>query len=142
MKIPQKVIVSLACLSYLPGCQKTQEKTLDYSDFENRKITWNEAFSVANPAYFLYIYSNYCSHCQEIKSDILAFLDKEKYPMFLVEYSKEIPVISNVANTLGSSDIETISIKGTPTLIHIVQEKVVNNIPGSKDIISYLSFFE
>ena len=141
MKITPKLIVSLACLSYLTGCNKNQEKTLDYSDFENRKITWNEALNTANQAYFLYIYSNYCSHCQEIKSDIFAFLLKDKYPMYIIEYSKEIPVSYDVEFTIGSSDLSSISIKGTPTLIHIVYGKVVNNLAGTHEIISYLSFF-
>ena len=141
MKITPKFIISLACLSYLTGCNKNQEKTLDYSDFENRKITWNEAFSMANQAYFLYIYSNYCSHCQEIKSDIFAFLSKDNYPMYIIEYSKEIPVSYDVESSLGSMDLSTVSIKGTPTLLHIVYGKLVNNLVGTQEIISYLSFF-
>ena len=56
-----------------------------------------------------------------------------------MEYSKEIPTLSNVAETIGKEKVEEISILGTPTLLNISNGSLALNIAGEKEILDYLN---
>ena len=56
-----------------------------------------------------------------------------------MEYSKEIPTTSNVAETIGKEKVEEISILGTPTLLNISNGSLALNIAGEKEILDYLN---
>ena len=131
----------------LISCQKEQqitpieeEKTiLDYSDFLDLHLEWKNLFFPAKSLYFVYIYSISCGHCNQIKDDVLTFINKEKESFYLMEYSKEIPTSNNVAETIGKEKVEEISILGTPTLLNISNGSLALNVAGEKEILDYLN---
>lgn len=131
----------------LISCQEKQQTTpveeektiLNYSDFQDLHLEWKNLFSPAKSLYFVYIYSISCGHCNQIKNDVLAFINKEKESFYLMEYSKEIPTSSNVAETIGKEKVEEISILGTPTLLSISNGSLTLNIAGEKEILDYLN---
>lgn len=129
----------------LVGCQTAkveatveENNKLNYSDFRDLFLEWKNLFSPAKSQYFAYIFSYSCSHCEHIKEEVLSTIGDMKDWFYLIEYSKEIPIKSNVMETIGREKIEEIYIMGTPTLIGISNKYVSINIAGEKEILEYL----
>lgn len=127
-------------LGIIPNsCSPKNEKVdRDYSDYENITISWENVFFAAKSQYFVYIFSETCGHCIAIKDDILTFADEEEFPIYLVQFSEDIPVTYSVEDTIGATNIENLSILGTPTLIEIDEGVVVKNVAGAGRIIPLL----
>ena len=109
-----------------------------YKDFENLKISWNEVFFAAKTQYFVYIYGEYCGHCQNIKKQVLEFTDDEIFPIYFVPFVDEIPVKTDIENTIGKTDISSIYIKGIPTLLEIDFGVLVQNVAGEQNVLALL----
>lgn len=141
------LILLLSAILLLNGCTKSKTTSIpmnesvislfDYSDIENKKITWESIFSYGDDRYFVYIYSEKCGHCNEIKQTIIEYSKTNEYFYFL-ECSSNIPILDSVDETIGQSDYEEIGILGTPTLLVIENHVLVENIAGSKAIIDTL----
>ena len=137
----------LSAILLLNGCARSKTEsismselitsTYDYSDLNDKKITWESIFSYGDDRYFVYIYSEECGHCNEIKQTIIEYSKTNEYFYFL-EYSSNIPILDSVDETIGQSDYEKIGILGTPTLLVFENGVLVENIAGSKAIIDTL----
>ena len=140
-------ILTMLLLPLLAGCSvthkeaktSTEQNALDYSDFSNLNLEWKNLFFPAKSQYFVYIYSFSCLHCAHIKKEVLSTIKEHKELFYLIEYSDDIPISSNVSETIGKERIEEVSILGTPTLIEISNHYVALNIAGEKEITSYLA---
>ena len=78
-------------LTLLSSCSIRNDSDLiyeDYNQLEEYQITWRDLFSQSNSEYFVYIYSLSCLHCQNIKEEVISFVISEKYPTYLIEYTK------------------------------------------------------
>ena len=138
------LITTLINLTLLTSCVSIKVSELtkqDYKDIEQYKITWKDLFSQANSEYFVYIYSVSCSHCNDIKRDIINFVLNQTYPTYVIEYNKEIPISSYVEDSIGSTRFEYVSIIGTPSLLQIVEGVLSLNVAGSKEILQILSSY-
>ena len=142
----KRKFLTLLLVPLLAGCssikeeveQKDEQKLLDYSDFEELFLGWNDLFSPAKSQYFVYIYSFSCLHCAHIKKEVLSTIDSHRELFYLMEYSEDIPTSFNVSETIGKERVEEVYIMGTPTLIEITNHYVGLNIAGEKEITSYL----
>ena len=140
--------LTLLLLPLLIGCSSTkieankkdEQKSLDYTDFEELNLEWKNLFLPAKSQYFVYIYSLSCLHCAHIKKEVLTMVEEHQELFYLTEYSDEIPTSFNVAETIGKEKIEEIYIMGTPTLMQITNHYVSLNIAGEKEIMDYLEF--
>ena len=143
----RKKFLSLLITPLLIGCQNLGKQdsaangkgSFDYSDFDDIKLEWNELFSPAKSQYFAYIYSISCGHCERIKETVLNTVDSYKNLFYLIEYSDDIPVITNPFETIGKEKIEEVGILGTPTLIEVSNKFIALNIAGESEITDYLS---
>ena len=126
------------------GCTKNIKQTsqtsieemshYDYDVIKEKIINWNDLFSVEKDHYNAYIYSKTCVHCNEIKQDIISYgLNHDDF--YFIEYNKSIPVSESVDATIGKSNVEEISILGTPTLLTIENGILIKNIAGGKAIL-------
>ena len=139
-------ILPLLLVPFMVGCSSTkaeakindEQKALDYADFQDLKLEWKNLFFPAKSQYFVYIYSISCLHCAHIKKEVLSTIEENKELFYLMEYSSEIPITSNVSNTIGKEKVEEVSILGTPTLIEITNHYVGLNIAGEKEITDFL----
>ena len=134
---------TLLFLSFLlSACIRINDKDLpkehSYEEVNHLKIAYNTMFSQANQAYFVYFYSFYCGHCEHIKNDVIEFALSDKHPIYFVEYTSEIPILSNVENTIGAKNISDFGILGTPTIAVIKDYEVRKNIAGESNILSLL----
>ncbi|MBR2507108.1 MAG: hypothetical protein IKB70_09495 [Bacilli bacterium] len=131
-------------LTLLSSCSITNDSDLiyeDYNQLEEYQITWKDLFSQSNSEYFVYIYSLSCLHCQNIKEEIISFVISEKYPTYLIECTKDIPISNNIEDCIGSSSYVDVVIKGTPSLLQIKNGYLILNIAGSKEILSVLDYY-
>lgn len=139
-------ILTLLLLPLLTGCSTTkveatsqvEQKELDYTDFKDLNLEWENLFLPAKSQYFVYIYSISCLHCAHIKKEVLSTIEEHKELFYLMEYQSEIPTSFNVSETIGKEKVEEVYIMGTPTLIEITNHYVGLNIAGEKEITDYL----
>lgn len=69
------------------------------------------------------------------------FIESELYPIYLIQYNKDIPVGYDLSQTVGVSCYEKLFIGGTPSLIHIVNKEVFVNIAGAEKVTTYIDLF-
>ena len=139
--------LTLLLVPLLAGCSSSKGEAsnldeldaLDYSDFADLNLEWKNLFSPAKSQYFVYIYSNLCLHCANIKKEVLGAIKDNKELFYLMEYTSDIPTSFNVSETIGKEKIEEVFIMGTPTLIEITNHYIGLNIAGEKEITDYLN---
>ena len=138
----------LPCLFALVSCQGRNISSIntasklshDYKEIEDKIIEWKDIFSICYPRYFVYIYSETCSHCNAIKNEVIEFSINSPDTFFFVRFNKEeIALTSDVKKTIGAKSVCDLSILGTPTLIEIVEGAVANNIAGSTQALEFLN---
>ena len=122
----------------LSGCTKSK---LDYSNFDNHHITWNEIFTIESNAYDVYFYSTSCMHCHSIKDEVLRFANKHDENFFFVKESAQYVFGRDVENTIGITRIEDFYVAGVPTLVHISYGIVSSHLLGEKEIKNYIETF-
>ena len=106
-----------------------------YAEVESKKIKWDQIFNQTNYQYYCYIYSPTCSHCNDIKNEVIS-IALERDDFYFVEFDKKIiPISNDVTDTIGSTKVEEVSIIGTPSLLTINNEVLIENIAGSKKVI-------
>lgn len=120
------------------GGSKTKQKEYDYKDFENIKISWNCVLFDAKPQYFVYVYSESCLHCQEIKNDVLKFIREGENSIYLIEANSDIPTGGNIEKTIGAKCITDIWIEGVPTLLEINNKTLTSNVCGTTEVMALL----
>ena len=124
------------------GCtkknEKVEDKEYDYSDINHLKICWDEILSQIQVSYFVYIYSETCGHCKEIKQQVIDYaLNHDGF--YFVSYNNRIPIIDDESFVVGKSNINELGIVGTPTLFLIEEHIVKENIVGKNNIIATLT---
>ncbi len=100
----------------LVACQEETTTTagLDYGDFDYIE-DYDEVFNRREGTYIVYLYSDSCFNCGEIKADILAFADSyTDRAMFFFNVDNATSDLQNAfLTTLGRTQV------GTPSLILI-----------------------
>ena len=126
----------------LIGCtheMKPEPKEYDYSDVVDLTICWNDILSMKSDKYFTYIYSKTCSHCSEIKQEVIAYALANVGELYFVEFNKDIPIINDRAIVLEKDKVEDLGIVGTPSMFLIKNHVVKENYVGKKEIVNTLT---
>lgn len=132
-------LFSVFAMIVLCSCSnKSAIKQLDYSDFISYQIEWKNVFFTAKSHYFVYVYSETCGHCEQIKQQVLNYVDSGNIDTYLVHFTKDIPVKNDVGETIGSTSIENVWILGTPTLLEIEDKVLITNVAGPSRILPLL----
>ncbi len=141
-----KRLILLPITLLLLSCSTSKENPIessltcnyDYLDVEDRFMVWSDLL-IREGNYYCYIFSQYCTHCENIKQAIISkALTTENF--YFITFQKDIvPIIADVGATIGQTDISQIGILGTPTIIEINNHMVKYNEAGEKAV---LSFFE
>ncbi|MCQ2815180.1 MAG: hypothetical protein MJ227_02680 [Bacilli bacterium] len=140
----------IACFAlFLIGCSKqniecqNQPKTWHtYDEISELKIEWKMSFSLAKPQYFVYIYSESCYFCHEIKNEVIGFALEHFDMFYFVEYCEEIKILNDVSETIGKVESDEMGILGTPTLLLFKTKTLMVNIAGSNKILYYLENYD
>ncbi|MBN2604305.1 MAG: thioredoxin family protein [Bacilli bacterium] len=96
----------------------TFNKTLDYNDFD---MLSSQGAVVTRPEdqYLVYYYTETCTYCQEIKTQVLEFADSN---------NANVKVYFWDASEIGGTTIS--AIQGTPAMLTIVNGVIVDIING------------
>lgn len=139
MRFIVSILITLsisACNPNTTSFNFSSPSAYDYAQMNH--IEWVDLLNQQECDYITYIYSETCGHCREIKNEILYFASSYQDPTYFVIYVKEIPLIDDKEQVIDKDKIEEIGILGTPTLFHVVNHKINENIVGSKDIKNYI----
>ena len=108
----------------------------DYLEIKDKEIIWSDLFSKGDH-YYCYIYSEYCTHCEQIKNQVIEkALNMDNF--FLIHFQKNIPVLTDISATIRETDINKMGILGTPTLIEIENQAVNQHAAGEKEVVKLL----
>ena len=138
------LIVSLTSLAIVASCSPAKDVTINkntYSEKEiiiNHQIQWLDLLKQDDNHYIVFVYSETCGLCHDMLDEIVAFATDEIMPTYFVDTStNDVPRTINAETDMAS--IDEVSIIGTPTIIEIEQGKVISNIPGLDDCLSFLN---
>ena len=129
------VIIVLLCTS----CNKTKNTT-DTSKYDYPKdvtIKWDDIFSLESDNYLVYFYSLTCSHCRDLKQEILTFY-YERQPLMYFVNTNDKGVFGKTKDLRGIDSVDDFYIFGTPFLIRIKEYKVSDYYPGVTSIREYI----
>lgn len=137
-------LIFLPCLFTLVSCQHEdssveidEEIEHDYDEIVDKEIGWKEMFEIEMPEYFIYFYSPTCSHCKEIKNEIINYaLSRDNF--YFLKYSDDVIIAPETKSTIGAISPDEVAILGTPSLIEIANGVLQSNIAGSKAILDFL----
>ncbi|MCF0116593.1 MAG: hypothetical protein HUJ61_00925 [Bacilli bacterium] len=117
----------------------TVEKTEhQYSEIEDKKISWNSMFFLAKPQYFIYFYSITCAHCQSIKNDMIEY-GLEHDDFFFCEADETHKIRENIEVSIGATSLDKFCILGYPSLAKFENKIVTINVAGVSSIYSLLN---
>lgn len=105
----------------------------EYHEIENKKIAWNDVFSLAKVQYFVYFYSKTCSHCQQFKNTIIEYGLRHN-DFYFCEDCKDTIISNDVGKTIGINSINSFCIQGFPSLVKIEKGVCVINVAGISNI--------
>ena len=139
----KKLIIPITCL-LLIGCNNKnksiseEEKKFDYVDVSERSIKWEQLFEPKDEFYYTYVYSTTCPHCNDIKQKVIYKSINNEENIYFIEYTKDIPIGTNIFDYIGQSNYENVGLIGVPTLMEISDHVITNIFVGSKEIIKTL----
>ncbi len=139
MKKTLLFLLTMFLISCTNNHYKKDSTTYDYSDVEHLIIRSNDIFSMQNSLYFVYFYQLNCLHCIMLKQHIINYALSDKVTTYFVEFDETIQIVNDVSLTIGSDDIESFGILGTPSLVLIKEHKVFLNVAGEELIKSILN---
>lgn len=129
-----KMMLIVLSFGLLTGCEVAGN--LDYSDFNNRQLTKTNAMEQAEGTYYIYIYSNGCHYCDEIKQEVLSYANKGSIKLYLYNFSSHPvettsdPTYSNV----GATSMLSVRLYGTPTLFKVVDNVITSQYIGYSQV--------
>lgn len=130
-------------LSISPSsCAIQEENSLikkhNYEEIQELIIPYSNLLKMEDFEYFAYIYSDNCLYCETIKNEIIEFALLGRYPLYFIPYTKDIPLLTNVDDTINKNTLDHIGILGTPSLIQIIDGYIKLNVSGQEIILSII----
>ena len=142
-----KKLLSFSLLLAIVGCSNssitesldyTPSFSHDYDEVGERFIAWESLFDINKDWYFGYVFSYTCGHCQNIKNEVIEYsLNHDNF--YFVEYSKDIPILATVEETINQTDIQYVGILGTPSLLEVYNKVLIKNVAGEKEILKIIA---
>jgi hypothetical protein len=140
-----RFLPTIGSVLVLASCALSMTSSLgshDYSEIAEWSIPWSALFTPPEIHYLVWIYSPTCSHCQEIKNEMIDYAIKiPKPPLFFVKADATIPKGTNITKTLGADRVEQVFVAGWPTLLEIESGILSGHFLGPDAIRTELATF-
>lgn len=118
----------------LSACENAEETGVvyEYSDLETISLlSHEEAENMSNEKYAVYYFAESCSHCQNIKQDILSFaIDFNYLDFYIIDISK----------ASDSSSYE--EFRGTPTVFVLSGGEIIESYVGSIEVLEFIDDYK
>ena len=126
------VILILTLSIVLTSCEE-QSTGLDYDMFESLiHKSYQEAENKIPNRYILYYYSESCSHCNDVKQEILTFIQN---------YDGLDVYLMNVGSQEVNDSSQFSEFRGTPSLFIIAQGEIVETYVGTTQVRSFIEHY-
>lgn len=109
----------------------------NYSEVYDYELTWETIFDVSEENYYVYFYSQTCSHCEELKNFIVVAA-LERGDVYFVKGTSKDQITTDPKKTIGAENPGEIWILGYPSLLKITNQKCTKNLVGNTQIKSEL----
>ena len=126
----------------VPSSNMESISTHTYSEISHLKIFWSEIFKQKEKDYFVYFYSETCSHCRSIKNHIIEYALDEDNHIYFVSSSPEITIDEEKAKNNNVDKLTDLAIRGYPSLIKLSEKIVMLNVAGVSPILEALKIRE
>ena len=151
------IIMWLATIAIVVGTVlivmlSNKNKELNIDDYENRIVTYEEAFKQKEYVYYLYIYRDNCTGCDSIKQNVIDYINgynsgESAYKLYMLKVDPEVnqdklvefDENGNAKSNLYVSNIEDLRISGTPCLLLLQNHTVDSGVYGAKAVSQQLS---
>ena len=113
-----------------------------YDIMMNQATSWSECLSQEEAHYLVYLYSETCSSCNQIKGDVVAFANSNVVKTYFVDTAKPENTIQKCSAEeveVGVSDVADLYIVGTPTLIEVRDGATVSNVAGQNKCLTLIN---
>ena len=118
---------------FIPQNNVVIETSHEYFEVENFYINWKDILVQNKDIYYVYIYSQTCSHCLDLKNWIIEKA-LERQDIFFMKGTNKDVIATDVSNTIGITSIENLAILGYPTMLKIQDKTLVKNEAGNSKI--------
>jgi len=137
------LVAPLAILAVTVSCspvvdtanKKTNE---DYKIVQEHQISWPDILNQKENNYIVFIYSETCGYCHDMIDEIVDFATSDILVTYFVNSSTSKATISEDYE-IGITDINDLSIKGTPSIVEVLDKMVIANVPGLDQCLTYLN---
>ena len=141
------LLLSLLILFTLSACEEepidetNTDQEFEYSDLSDIALTsHDQAENMSNNKYIVYYYSATCSHCQEVKQDILGFASEYEDVDFYIFDVSDADDRTSIEEFLGTPSVLIFS-GGELTQIYLGKIRVIDFIEEYTDqILTYDTF--
>ena len=113
----------------------------DYQIVNDNQIQWSDVLKQNDDNYLVFIYSETCSNCHDIQQEVIDFAIDRIVETYFIDTKKsgDVTISKDIEPTIGASDMENVSILGTPTILEVENKTIKANVPGKDSILSLLN---
>ena len=139
-----KCLLYLVPLFSLFGCSKQIENEVikpsnsvkisyTYDEVQEYELFWETMFDVNSENYYVYIYSNSCSHCEDLK-DYIIEKALTRGDIYFVKGTSNDQIGNDPNKSKYAGNPGDIWILGYPSLLKITDKKCMKNLAGISQI--------
>ena len=129
-------------IASLVSCSTQESSSIhkyEYSDVEDKKISYLDVFMQPEESYYIYYYQESCYHCHGIKSKVIWFALNNTKAFYFVEVDKDYGFLSRTKeDTIGSNDPMTAFALMTPQLSLVESHYIVQTYIGNDEILNII----
>ena len=135
-------IVFLISLLILGSCSTNTSSFIhkyEYSDIENKKVSYLDVFSCSNKRHYIYYYQVDCYHCHGIKSKIISFALYSEEDVYFIEVKEDYGFTSHTKEeTIGTNNPLAAFALMTPQLSLVEKGRVKETYIGVDEILNII----
>lgn len=109
-----------------------------YDEIKDYELKLSTCFDVEVDDYYLYFYSETCSHCSEIKNFMITEAI-ERGDIYFIKASNNDKLTNDRSLLIGAENPDDIYILGYPSLLEISNKKCIKNEAGKSNIQAVLN---
>lgn len=141
-------ICSLLAAAMFVSCSPAQNEqsnknaSTEYEIPIELEIDLKDCLSQSESQYLIFFHSETCSHCKEIKGDVLSFVNDNILKVYFLDIKKpnnEVTICQKEEIVFGVGDYQDLKILGTPTIIKVENGVTTANVAGKEGCLTLIN---
>ena len=78
----------------------------------NYQIAWQDLLKQEEENYLVFVYSEWCNNCHDIRDDVISFVNQKAITLYFVDINRSInniPISEDIESTYGAKEVGEIS---------------------------------